>query len=463
MAVVARAPHSPPSDPPPTVSEVLLTAQSLLLLIVAAWAGGGRLPGAPLLLATISLGALPLLALRRKEGLPVRWLALLPAVLWLGLVGVALLNPSHAQATDGTWRPRPDWISWLPTTADQARTRAEMLPWLAALVQGGALVAATLPRRATRVLWGGLALNGFLLAVTGAFFHFLHADLMLGTLPVPDTTYFFATFYYKNHWAAYGALAALAGLTLALDGWRRAIAGERRGWGPVVLFGGTALLTLCTLPLPGSRAGLLLAGALVAGFATAAIHACRKPAAPPTNGPLVAGILLFAVLVAGAGFYAERSSVDLERTRAQLRQHAAGGVLDLRFELMHDTWKMARARPWFGWGVGTYEIVFPVFQGKYLRGPDGRPAARFEFAHNDWLQIFAEGGLAGALVLLGAAVALGRRAARRAGTTGRWALAGLALVAAYAWFDFPFHNPAVLLLWTGLAATITARRLIAVE
>jgi O-antigen ligase len=449
------APPALPRPGPPaalSTSTVLLVGHALLVVVVSSWWGGGRAEhSAPLILA-LSAAGLPLLWLRHREGGRIRWLALLPAALWCGFVAIAVANPTHLRMPDGSWQERADWVRWLPRTADPARTLASTA-WLAALLEGGLLVAAGLPGRAVRGLWVGVALNGFALAAVGAAFHFAGADLMLGRHAVPEPTYFFATFYYKNHWAAYGALGALAGTALALEALPAALAGSSSARGRAFLFGGTAVLTLCSLPLPGSRAGLLLATAILLALAG------RIVVQPARNRHVRLGALVavLGIAASGASFYAARARADLARTQQQVARHAAGGMLDLRLELSRDTWRMAQARPWLGWGVGTFEIVFPVFQGDYLRDTQQRPLARFEFAHNDWLQLLAEGGIIGGALLLLPAGLRWRRAWREGGAAGRWIAGGALLVAAYAWIDFPFHNPAVLLLWTVLVATAPPR------
>lgn len=442
-------------------SEALLVAQTLLVVVAVSWAGGG-MPGwtqGPLLgLVALSILLWPM---RRKEGAATRPLALLPAALWLGYVALALLNPSHEPAPDGTWHERMNWLRWLPTTVDRSHTLSGAGLWLAALVQGGALVGLAPSARATRFIWRGVAINGFVLAAVGAAFHFSGATRLLGEFDVPEPTYFFATFYYKNHWAAFGALGGIAGLTLALRDWRAALAGVENARGRVMFFGGTALLTLCTLPLPGSRAGFLLAAVTITIAATHAARLLareRGPRGRRWGALLLAGLLLLAMGFV-ARFYLERGANDLARTREQIARHAAGGLLDLRVELTRDTWRMAQARPIFGWGVGCYEVVFPVFQGDYLRDAGGRSTVRAEYAHNDWLQILAECGAVGATILFGAAGVLFGLGWRDAGSTGRLALGGLALLALYAWIDFPFHNPAVLLTWTVLLATSVGTRM----
>lgn len=436
-------------------AEALAVAHTLLVVVVAAWAGGGMTTWAPATLLALTALSLPLWLQRAREGAPVRPLALLPAALWALYVALALLNPSHAPAPDGTWHERAGWLHWLPTTADRAHTLAGAAPWLAALLQGGAMAGLALSRRAVSLVWRGVALNAFVLAAVGAGFHFLGATRMLGEFEVPEPTYFFATFYYKNHWAAFGALGGLAGVALALADWRAALAGAPDARGRVIFFGGTALLTLCTLPLPGSRGGLLLAAAILFGGVGRAFVGLRSDAAAAGRRWGVA--LLATLVLAAAGFvgefYLQRGADDLARTQRQLTRHAAGGLLDLRVELARDTWRMAQARPVFGWGVGCYEVVFPVFAGDYLRDARGRPEARVEFAHNDWLQLLAESGFVGALLLLGAAALAWMRSWRVAGSAGRWALALALLLPVYAWIDFPFHNPAVLLTWTVLIVT----------
>lgn len=434
---------------------MLLVVQTLGLLVAASWLGGGMAHNAlPWILALTAL-SLPLWFARRAEGVALGCGALVPAVLWLALVGLACLNPSHELRPDGTWHERAGWWHWLPTTVDRAHTVTGALPWLAALLQGAALSGLRPPARAVRLIWAGAALNGFALATVGAGFHFLGADRMLGAFDVPEPTYFFATFYYKNHWAAYGALGSIAGAALALAHWPAALAGEPAARGRTVFFGGIALVTLCTLPLPGSRAGLLLAAAIAGGFALRA--AVQLGQGRGRSGRVWGAAVLLAIclLIAGfiARFYIERGRADFARTERQFAQHAAGGMLDLRVEISRDTWRMFQARPWFGWGVGCYEIVFPVFQGPYLRDEGGRRVARVEFAHNDWLHILAEMGALGAALLLGAAGARLWQSWRRAGGAGRTALGGAGLLLLYAWIDFPFHNPAVLLLWTVLVAT----------
>jgi O-antigen ligase len=460
VAVPLSRPNASPSDEPEPIapSEGWLVAQAAALVVFSSWALGGASAWAQDWIFALVLLSLPLLALRHRENRQIPFWAFVPALLWLAFAIIALLNPSHTASAHDGWLPRAGWIRWLPTTVDPAHTLADARLWLAALLQGAAAAALLRNARAARWLWRVLALNGVALAAVGAAFHFAQAEQVLGAFDAPEPSYFFATFYYKNHWAAYGALAAVASLALALLAWPAALEGNPAARGQTLLFGGAGLLTLVTLPLPGSRAGALLAAVLIAGFGATVLFLWWRAKRRRHPWILLAGVALALAIVGfGVNAYLPRGRADFTRTERQFAGHNAGDALDLRLLISRDTWSMARERPWFGWGPGCFEIVFPVFHGSYLRGPEGKPLARLEYAHNDWLQQLAEDGIVGAALLLVPAVIAGWRAWRRAALAGRWALAGCALVAAYAWVDFPLHNPAVLMLW--VVVLTTAHRL----
>jgi O-antigen ligase len=443
-----------PEIQPLSPADRLVGTQCPLLLVFSSWAFGGRVPWAPPWILLLAAAGLPAVLLRRREGIRARLLGFLPLACWLGLLGAALLNPSHVHSDGRAWFPRAAWIPWLPTTADRPATLWASIPWIAALVQAGVLVSVRPQRRVVRWIWGTAAMNGFALAAIGAAFHFAQADKLLGFEDAPEPDYFFATFFYKSHWAAYGALSAFAGTALALRSWPGLIRGNPNAKGRFCLFGAASLLTAMTLALPRSRAGAVLAVLLVIGFlATLLVTLLRSTQVVGRARLLLAAVVAAAALASvgyGVKLDADRGRADFLRTKQQIASAENGGAIDLRVLLSRDTWRMARARPVFGWGLGCFEMVFPLFQGSYLRGPDGLPNARFEFAHDDWLQMAAETGMVGLAVLLLPALAIFRSGWRKGGPAGRWGLAGCGLIALYAWVDFPLNNPAVLVLWTVL-------------
>ena len=427
--------------------------QASAVVVFASWACGGSYPwGPPCILALVALG-LPIAFLRARHVGRSRWWPFVPAIAWLVFCGIAWLNPSYRALPNGSWLPQP-FHAWLPATVDRTHTVIACEPWLAALLEGGVLVMAAPSHRAILWLWRVIACNGFVLAAVGAWVKFTGTEQMLGFIEPPEPTYFFATFFYKNHWAAFGALAGAVALSLVLFDWGTSVRGDPDAKGRVVLFGGAGLLTLGTLPLPGSRAGALLAIAIVATFLVLIPVALRRSRADPRR--LTVSALYAAIALGVIGFavdaYWPRAAIDLDRTRQELGV-AADTTPNLRWSLSRDTWRMARDRPWFGWGPGSFEIVFPVYQGNYLRSADGRPEARIEDAHNDWLQLLAECGVIGAsLIVLPFGVCLAR-GWKSDSYAARWIAAMCALVGIYALIDFPFRNPAVLMLCTVIVTT----------
>jgi O-antigen ligase len=440
-------------------SEGWLVVGTALLVVYSSWAFGGSFSSGPTWILALVLLSCPLLLLRYSENRDLRWRPFIAPLSWIAYSVIAVLNPSHTGDITGGWLPRADWIQWLPTTADIGHTLADARLGLAALLEGALLVALLRERRATRLIWSVVALNGCALAVAGAFFRFANAEKVLGLIDPPEPTYFFATFFYKNHWAAYGALSAIAAFGLALEAWPAALAGDQRAKGRSLFFSAAGLLIAITLPLPGSRAGALLGSVLLVSLATTMIVLWwRAPRRRRSWIPVGVGVIGIAVIAFGVNANAPHAIEDVQRTRRQLERSMDGNALDLRISLARDTWRMAKARPWFGWGPGCFEIVFPVFQGAYLRGADGRSQVRFEAAHNDWLQILAENGVIGGALLVVPALLLGWHSWRKSSLAGRWGLAGCGLIACYAAADFPFHNPAVLMLWTVMVASAPGLR-----
>jgi O-antigen ligase len=111
-----------------------------------------------------------------------------------------------------------------------------------------------------------------------------------------------------------------------------------------------------------------------------------------------------------------------------------------RREIAISTVEMIRQRPWLGFGLGTYEVVYPEFASFDV-------GLVVDHAHDDWAEWAAEGGIPMLLLVLVLGAA-GLRPALRQG----WAL-GIYAVFLHALVDFPMQIPAIAaLLFTLLAA-----------
>jgi hypothetical protein len=113
-----------------------------------------------------------------------------------------------------------------------------------------------------------------------------------------------------------------------------------------------------------------------------------------------------------------------------------------------------REYPWVGSGIGTFGDLFYRYQTGEMRD------YYYLYTHSDWLQLLVESGLAGfALVTAGWLVfltGLVKQWCRRQDTLARGlGLGGIAALGAgscHALLDFPWHIPAITLIFSGIAA-----------
>ena len=129
-----------------------------------------------------------------------------------------------------------------------------------------------------------------------------------------------------------------------------------------------------------------------------------------------------------------------------------------RLEQWKTTLEMAASRPWTGHGAGSYETVFRNRQSGEL-GP-----LTYNHAHNDYLQLLLEQGIAG-VFLAGLAVAfitsvgLRRMMGCRSVQRKRWILSslfGISAIFLHALVDFPLQVPANVWLCMALLAILTS-------
>jgi putative inorganic carbon (HCO3(-)) transporter len=101
------------------------------------------------------------------------------------------------------------------------------------------------------------------------------------------------------------------------------------------------------------------------------------------------------------------SYVAIERVMERF-QHFKPDFLE-RIAITRDTYEMGKDFPHTGTGLGTFEFVFPMYQKTNID-------TLLDYAHNDWMQLFAETGWVGVLIigggfiwLMGSSVAIWRR------------------------------------------------------
>jgi O-antigen ligase len=259
------------------------------------------------------------------------------------------------------------------------------------------------------------------------------------------------TFVNKNHFAGFLAMTLACGLALVLSQLRQSrgvTSGRRRVF--LLLLGndGSRLLVwsiLLSIGLAGLLASLSRAGIAVGlvALALTLFFAGRK------QGTRTRVIAIVVILVAAAIPVAQLGS-------DQLVQRFSSSAFDLtkagaRTTVWGDTLAMAIAFPVTGAGFGTFASAYPVF-----RSPDVR--LYYAHAHNDLLQVWAEGGLIGLVLAAMIVVPLIRLIVAcltlRKGTLAAGFAAGLLAVLLHALVDFNFHIPANLTVAGVLAGVL---------
>lgn len=125
------------------------------------------------------------------------------------------------------------------------------------------------------------------------------------------------------------------------------------------------------------------------------------------------------------------------------------------------SFKMGAARPLAGWGLGSFESVFPSFNFP-VKG-----AARYQmttpFAHNEYLQIFAETGIPGVIIAAMLIFALMKNLPVYEGHKKLWSVKTSAYfsiwgILFHSFFYFTLHLPGILFTCAVLASFIARER-----
>lgn len=458
--LVHRAFSAPPSRPEnrvPRIWENLTLIHLGVLVVGLAWWFGGQSPGArQALLAWATVGMLLFFTAwgtLRQNGVtalgPARHLW--PLLVFDVLVVLSIFNPSTRvviRAGEEFFLHLPPRWSWLPSTARPDLTLRELWQFNG-IVLSCYNAFLLLPRkRSLRVLLAIVAVNALALAVFGTFQKLEGAKgLWFGQVPTPQP-YFFATFVYHNHWGAFTVLNVACCLGLLFHSLRKG--GHRDFWHSPVLLGGVAVgFMAATAPLSGSRSSTaLLTLFLAAALTHFLLRIVRRRREHHESAVLqVVAIVAAAIIAVGGIIYLSRDVIQTraKHTTIQLQELRREDTLNSRLQLYRDTWRMAAEKPAFGWGLESYGDVFRIFNTQ--RTQELWFGQRvYREAHNDWLQALAEIGFVGTglLLLLGAGP-LWRVPWRQVESSlPRYLLAGCALVLLYAWVEFPFANPSVM-------------------
>ena len=209
---------------------------------------------------------------------------------------------------------------------------------------------------------------------------------------------------------------------------------------------GIAALMAASIFLSGSRGGM---AAFVAQMVVLGLLLVRKREGgwkqPVMLGAFLALVIVFLVWMGGNELTRRLISIHSEA-----REEIGGGV---RLSIDRDCLRMLLKRPFLGWGLGAFPIVYPEFRSFYT-------TFFVNQAHNDYLQLLVETGLAGFSIAVWFLVLVFRRAAGKlenwtesaTGALTAAAMLGCVGILVHSFLDFNLQIPANAALFYVLCA-----------
>ena len=292
--------------------------------------------------------------------------------------------------------------------------------------------------------WFVLA-GGMLNALAGLIQHYDVATPLGFIVARKASAAVFGNLAQPNHYAAHLALA-LASVAYLYG---------RRRVGPVVGIGCVVILLLMSA-LAGSRSPWLY----LAAFALLGLLAGKFRRDEETRRLIIlAGLLVPGFLIAQGIATLMAPAEGLQVTSGQ-RLFASASGISARAELWGDAWRMFLAAPILGSGWGQFS--WHHFLNQAATGASAAPGL-FNHAHNLALQLLAETGLMGFVIIFGAAVVW--LAGLRKVTIDAdwwWLLALMSVIGIHSMLEYPlwysiFLGPAALLLGLGTQHVLNVR------
>lgn len=355
--------------------------------------------------------------------LPMLQLLPLPPQIWLSLPGREVLEPAGALSMAGQpWRS----LSIVPGATLNALGSL--------LIPLATLVLATSVRREERQSVPGLVLLLVLASTLLALLQISGAQMnnpLLNDTPGAISS----SFANRNHFALFLVFGCMLAPVWAFSGDRKA------GWRlPAAV--GMVLIFVLTLLATGSRIGMLLGGFALGASLLIVRNAVRRELRQrarwvlPTLLAATFGLIALFVLL----------SVAADRAASITRLVEVDVSADMRSRALPVVWNMVRTYFPAGSGLGGFDPLFRLHEPFHLL-----KFTYFNHAHNDFLEVTLDAGLAGLLLLVFALVLWARASiqAWRPRGTGRHAMAKLGSAMLFAIivasiFDYPARTPMIM-------------------
>ena len=359
-----------------------------------------------------------------------------------------------------------DFIPWLPSSIRSdfvdASPERFLIFYLAALLTALACYG-TFARPQQKLLLIFLALNAGVIGLVGLIQSALGSQTILGVYPAVDEgqELFFATYFYKNHAAAFLNLGLAACLATYFNFPTKS---ARNSSTPRPVFAILGLVILAAVIFSKSRFGFLGSLGILAIFLPLALKEFHKSGM--AKRWLATGVGVTALMAVAGGIHLLKNP-KTDHLDTLNRDITEDFSFKQRKSSYQSGWAMFAEKPILGWGAGNFRHGFRRFQDLEKEREEivhpwmARRNQNFfwEHLHNDYLESLIELGVVGAMLLFSIPAYFFRIILK----SERWKdpaiimlLAGLGSTAGHALVDFPFRNLATLATWFSLLA-ITAR------
>jgi O-antigen ligase len=258
------------------------------------------------------------------------------------------------------------------------------------------------------------------------------------TWPLEQGGSIYGPYVNHNHYAGLMEMLVPFPLVLAATQFTK---GNRK-----IAVAGIAALMAGSIFLSGSRGGM---AAFVAQMVVLGVLLVGKREGS-WKQPLMLGAFLALVIIFLVWLGSNELTRRLMSIHSEAREEISGGF---RLSIDRDCLRMLLKRPLLGWGLGTFPVVYPEFRSLYT-------TFFVNQAHNDYLQLLVETGLAGFSIAIWFLVLVFRQAAGKlknwtetaSGEMTMAALLGCVGILVHSFLDFNLQIPANAALFYVLCA-----------
>jgi O-antigen ligase len=333
---------------------------------------------------------------------PLFWIVaiIIPWAAFIGLFAYALFNPSHQTIYNNLFSPLIPLTHNLdlPTTPNPARSLLFSQFLAGLLLMTLSLLITPITRKQIRISLNVVFIFGTVLAGVGSLMKLTNTKLFLWFIEFREPVAF-ATFFYKNHWAYFALLCAGIGMALYQHTFKR----ERQsGHLPEksIAYALCTLLILISIPLAQARGASLAAIPLALTF----LYTILKPLLQKRHKIMALSAFLLCAGITFGSFYkivAPQFERAVSRSEKQLQDYKLKELGSVkRIALYRDTWTMIQQKPIWGWGIGSFIHIHPIYADQVFYKEGAAYPVAYEFCHSEYLESVAEMGLAGSALLL---------------------------------------------------------------